>query len=152
MPITPKTFTEGTIPMPSSRLQRLQALARNTLSLARDRAARTLLAPAVALLCTPALAALPNVHKPSEAIGGGTVADGDWLGYFGAYFKAGLTILGLVLAAVGLVYVVAGALAKWRAYSAGKADISDLKEYFIMGAIFAVMLVMLVTQALEVLK
>ena len=118
---------------------------------ARDKSARLMLAPAVALLCSPAFAALPTMPTPGSAIGGGTVASGDWLGAMGAWFKAGVTILGLVLAALGFIYVVMGALGKWRAYSMGRAEIADLKEYFIMAAVHGVFLVIMVTYSLQIL-
>ncbi len=118
---------------------------------ARDKSARLMLAPAVALLCSPAFAALPTMPTPGQAIGGGSVASGDWLGAMGAWFKAGVTILGLVLAALGFIYVVMGALGKWRAYSMGRAEIADLKEYFIMAAVLGVFLVIMVTYSLQIL-
>lgn len=124
---------------------------KNVAGRAREKAGRMLLAPWVALMCSPAFAALPTVPVPGEAVGGGTVADGDWLGAMGAWFKAGVTILGLVLAALGFIYVVMGALGKWRAYSMGRAEIADLKEYFIMAAVLGVFLVIMVTYSLQIL-
>ena len=118
---------------------------------ARDKSARLMLAPAVALLCSPAFAALPTMPTPGSAIGGGTVASGDWLGAMGAWFKAGVIILSLILAAMGFIYVMMGALGKWRAYSMGRAEIADLKEYFIMGAVLAVFIVVMATYAAQVL-
>jgi hypothetical protein len=47
--------------------------------------------------------------------------------------------------------VVGGALSKWREYTAGRAQIADLKEYFIMGMILTVFLVILVTYAFQVI-
>ena len=118
---------------------------------ARDKSARLMLAPAVALLCSPAFAALPTMPTPGQAIGGGSVASGDWLGNMGAWFKAGVIILSLILAAMGFIYVMMGALGKWRAYSMGRAEIADLKEYFIMGAVLAVFIVVMATYAAQVL-
>ena len=60
-------------------------------------------------------------------------------------------VLGLVLVALGFIYVVGGSLSKWREYTAGRAQIADLKEYFIMGMILVVFLVMLVTYAFQVI-
>lgn len=117
----------------------------------RETCARAALAPFVMLACSPAMAALPTMPAPGDAIGGGTVAQGDWLGTMGAWIKAGLTILVLVLAALGFVYVLMGALGKWRAYSMGRAEIGDLKEYFVMGAVLAVFLVVMGTYAFETL-
>ena len=118
---------------------------------ARDKSARMMLAPAVALLCSPAFAALPTMPTPGQAIGGGSVASGDWLGAMGAWFKAGVIILSLILAAMGFIYVMMGALGKWRAYSMGRAEIADLKEYFIMAAVLAVFIVIMATYAAQVL-
>ena len=118
---------------------------------ARDKSARLMLAPAVALLCSPAFAALPTMPTPGQAIGGGSVASGDWLGAMGAWFKAGVIILSLILAAMGFIYVMMGALGKWRAYSMGRAEIADLKEYFIMAAVLAVFIVIMATYAAQVL-
>ena len=117
---------------------------------AHDRAARAALLPFVVLTSSPAFAELPTVTAPGTGIGGAAVSDGDWLGQMGAWFKAGLTILGLVLAGLAFIYVVSGALSKWRAYSLGRADIADLKEYFIMGAVVTVFVVVMVTTALKV--
>ena len=124
---------------------------KNVAGRAREKAGRMLLAPWVALMCSPAFAALPTVPVPGEAVGGGTVADGDWLGAMGAWFKAGVIIFSLILAALAFIYVMMGALGKWRAYSMGRAEIADLKEYFIMGAVLAVFIVVMATYAAQVL-
>lgn len=130
-----------------TKLMQLKALAGRV----REQGARLMLAPAVALACSPVMAALPQMPTPPEAIGGGAIADGDWLAAMGGWFKAGITILGLVLCALGFLYVIMGALGKWRAYSLGRAEIADLKEYFIMGAVLAVFLVVIATYAFETL-
>ena len=118
---------------------------------ARDKSARLMLAPAVALLCSPAFAALPTMPTPGQAIGGGSVASGDWLGAMGAWFKAGVIILSLILAAMGFIYVMMGALGKWRNYSMGRLEMADLKEYFIIAAVFAIFVVIMATYAAQVL-
>ena len=130
-----------------SRLNQLK----NVAIRAKEKGARMALAPFVVLACSPVYAALPTIPAPGDAIGGGTVAADDWLGNMGAWFKAGVTILGLVLAALGFIYVVMGALGKWRAYSMGRAEIADLKEYFIMAAVLGVFLVIMVTYSLQIL-
>ena len=116
-----------------------------------DRLQRWALAPVVAVMCSPALAALPTMPTPGTDMNGATCAAGDWMCAMSAYFKAGMAILGLVLVALGFLYVVGGALSKWREYTAGRAQIADLKEYFIMGMILVVFLVMLVTYAFQVI-
>ncbi|WP_084383439.1 TIGR03745 family integrating conjugative element membrane protein [Hydrogenophaga flava] len=112
---------------------------------------RWALAPVVAVMCSPALAALPTMPTPGTDMNGATCAAGDWMCAMSAYFKAGMAILGLVLVALGFLYVVGGALSKWREYTAGRAQIADLKEYFIMGMILTVFLVILVTYAFQVI-
>ena len=124
---------------------------KNVAGRAREKAGRMLLAPWVALMCSPAFAALPTVPVPGEAVGGGTVADGDWLGAMGAWFKAGVIIFSLILAALAFIYVMMGALGKWRNYSMGRLEMADLKEYFIMGAVLAVFIVVMATYAAQVL-
>lgn len=116
-----------------------------------DRLQRWALAPVVAVMCSPALAALPTMPTPGTDMNGATCAAGDWMCAMSAYFKAGMAILGLVLVALGFLYVVGGALSKWREYTAGRAQIADLKEYFIMGMILTVFLVILVTYAFQVI-
>lgn len=130
------------------KLQMLESLANRV----HEKSARMALMPLVALMCNPSWAALPTLPTPSGgAIGGGQIGQDDWLANMGGWFKSGITILGLVLASIGFVYVVMGGLQKWRKYSAGQAEIGDLKEYFIMGAVFAVFLVAMVTYAFSTL-
>ena len=124
---------------------------KNVAGRAREKADRMLLAPWVALMCSPAFAALPTVPVPGEAVGGGTVADGDWLGAMGAWFKAGVIIFSLILAALAFIYVMMGALGKWRNYSMGRLEMADLKEYFIIAAVFAIFVVIMATYAAQVL-
>jgi integrating conjugative element membrane protein (TIGR03745 family) len=116
-----------------------------------DRLQRWALAPVVAVLCSPAMANLPTMPTPGTDMKGQTCAAGDWFCAMSAYFKAGMAVLGLVLIALGFLYVVGGALSKWREYTAGRAAIADLKEYFIMGMILVVFLVLLVTYAFQVI-
>ena len=129
-------------------LTKIKALAAS----AREKSARAALLPFVLLASSPVFAELPTMPTPGTGIGGQTVADGDWLAAMGAYFKSGLTILGLVLAALGFIYVVMGALGKWRAYSMGRAEIADLKEYFVMGAIMTVFLIVMVNYAMKIFE
>ena len=56
------------------------------------------------------------------------------------------------MAGLGLIYTVMGGLSKWRAYSLGRAEIADLKEYFIMATVFVVFLVLMVTYATKVFE
>ena len=131
-----------------AQITQLKSLAAFT----REKRARAALVPAVMLISSPVYAALPTMPTPGTGIGGTTPADGDWLNTMGAWFKAGITILGLILAGLGLIYTVMGGLSKWRAYSLGRAEIADLKEYFIMATVFVVFLVLMVTYATKVFE
>ena len=87
-------------------------------------------------------AALPNIPTPQGGgIGGAQVQDGDWMGQMGAYFKAGISILALVLAGLSFIKVMGGGLRKWNEYSRGQAEFADLKEFFIVGVILIVFIV-----------
>ncbi len=106
----------------------------------------------VLMLSGPAMAALPTMPTPTGGgLGGAAVQDGDFFGIFGAYFKAGLTILGLVLAALAFLMVVVGSISRWRQYSQGKLEIADLKEYLIMSVIIIAFVIMMVKYAFETL-
>ncbi|MFV0679084.1 DUF2976 domain-containing protein [Ottowia sp.] len=118
----------------------------------REALARAALLPFVMLASNPVLAALPTVTPPGTGIGGAAVTDGDWLGSMGAWFKAGVGIVALVLVAMGFVYVIMGALGKWRAYSMGRAEMADLKEYMIMAAVLTAFLVLMATIAIKTLE
>lgn len=115
-----------------------------------SRTAAALLAPAAYLSSFPAFSALPVIAPPTGgSIGGGSTQEGDFLGILGAYFKLGATILGLVLAAWAFLNVVSGAMGKWKEYTAGRASIGDLKEFFIMGVVLVAFIVMMVKYAME---
>lgn len=130
-----------------SRLNQLK----NVAIRAKEKGARMALAPFVVLACSPVYAALPTIPAPGDAIGGGTVAADDWLGNMGAWFKAGVIIFSLILAALAFIYVMMGALGKWRNYSMGRLEMADLKEYFIIAAVFAIFVVIMATYAAQVL-
>lgn len=121
------------------------------LSAVRRKARDLMLAPVVAVMCSPALAGLPTMPTPGTDMQGNTCAAGDWICAMSAWFKAGLVILGLVLLGLSFLYVVGGALTKWREYTTGRAQIGDLKEYFIMGMVLTVFMVILVTYAFQVI-
>lgn len=113
----------------------------------RARAAQLALAPVVAVMCHPAWAALPSMPSPGTDMEGNEVKAGNWLGSMSSWFKAGLAIFGTVIAGIAFIYVAAGALAKWRKYSAGQAEIGDLKEYMMMAAVLMIFIVIMVTYA-----
>ena len=128
--------------------QQLKALA----SRVNAKTATLALAPVVALQSSSVWAALPEVQPPSDAIGGGSVSDGDWMGAMGGYFKAAFTILALVFVAGAFIYVLMGAWRKWQDYSSGRGEISQIVEYFVMAAVFGLFVVVIATYALKTLE
>ena len=118
----------------------------------KDQAAKIALAPAVMAMASPAMAALPKMPTPGTGIGGAAVADGDWLGAMGAWWKQGLTILAMIFVGYFFLKVVMGAIGKWTQYSRGQADIADLKEYVITGSVLAIALVVLAGYAMSTLE
>lgn len=127
---------------------------KQTFATVREKAARAALWPAVMLASSPVWATndkIGNLELPSPPDGHqiGSVATGTWIGDMGAWFYTGILVLGMILVGLAFVYVLAGALGKWRMYARGQADISDLKEYFIMGTILAVFVVAMATYALK---
>ncbi|MFN3493252.1 MAG: DUF2976 domain-containing protein [Hydrogenophaga sp.] len=121
------------------------------LSAVRGRARDLLLVPVVAVMCSPVYAGLPTMPTPGPDMQGNTCAPGAFMCEMSAWFRSGLIVLGLVLLGLSFLYVVGGALTKWREYTTGRAQIGDLKEYFIMGMVLVVFLTLLVTYAFQVI-
>lgn len=117
----------------------------------KERVTKASLALVVAVMSSPAMAALPTMPTPGTGIGGAAVQNGDWLGMMGAYWKQGLTILAMIFVGYFFLKVVMGAIGKWGQYSKGQADIADLKEYVITGSVLALALVVLAGYAMNTL-
>lgn len=97
---------------------------------------RTALKISIAATAIPSMAALPQIAPPSQGgIGGAAVQENDVIALMGAYFKAGLLILGFVVIAYLFVNVVVGGLKVWKEYTNGRAHFSDLKEYIIAAVV-----------------
>ena len=122
--------------------------ARTARSLFRRLAARLATLALVAwlgLLSHPALAELPTVMAPGDA------TEGDWPAMFRSFLKAGVNVLVLALGAFAFIRVAGGGLTKWDDYRKGRADLGEMKEYFIGGAIVLVIIVALLTAANKML-
>jgi integrating conjugative element membrane protein (TIGR03745 family) len=70
-----------------------------------------------ALLCAPALAALPTPTPPSTA-----PAAGDWLGLIKGYLKDGGLVMGLAVAVAAFVWAAWAAIAKFNEARNGRAE------------------------------
>jgi len=92
----------------------------------------------------PAMAALPTIAPPTGGIGGASIQDGDIIGQMGGYFKMGLIMMGLVMAAYAFIYIVIGGLRRWKEYANGQATFSELKEYIIAAVVLIAFIVLLV--------
>jgi len=88
-----------------------------------------------------ALAALPTVQAPDG------VADGDYIGLWGALLKLGVNVIVLGIGAFAFYKIAAGGMTKWAQYQKGQIELSDMKEYFIGGTIVLVTIVALLTVA-----
>lgn len=95
----------------------------------------------VGLLSQPALADLPQVMAPGDA------DDGDFIAQWRYFIKAGVNVLVLAICAFAFIRVAGGGLTKWDQYRNGRADLGDMKEYFVGGAIVLVIMVALLTAA-----
>lgn len=99
-----------------------------------------------------ARAALPEIPLPQGGgVGGAQVQEGDFIGIAGAWFKAGVSLLLLVICAYIFVKVMAGGLRKYGEYTKGQADFADLKEFIIVGFVLVVVIVMLAKYGASVL-
>lgn len=99
-----------------------------------------------------ARAVLPEIPLPQGGgVGGAQVQEGDFLGIAGAYFKAGIALLTLVICAYIFLKVMAGGLRKYNEYTKGQADLSDLWESVIVGFVLVVVIVMLARYGASVL-
>lgn len=127
------------------KFEPLVAVARRTrdrLRLAKALPA-TVLASLAASMSHPALAALPTIATPATGVGGAAVQQGDWIGTIGAIFVAVVAIIVLVLCAWFFLQGIMGLITKWKDYSNGRAQIGDLKEYFVMVILSSVVVVLL---------
>jgi hypothetical protein len=129
------------------KLMQLEAPARRI----GQQAAAAILAPVVALMCTPAFAALPTIPTPGEKIGGGAPDEGDMVGLMSAWGKTGLLVLSLLMIGLLLVKIVMGSMHKWKEYTEGRVMAGDLKEYYIMAGITGVIAIVLGTMVATVL-
>ena len=101
------------------------------------------LAALATVMSQPALAALPTIATPATGVGGAAVQQGDWIGTIGAIFVAVVAIIVLVLCAWFFLQGIMGLITKWKDYSNGRAQIGDLKEYFVMVILSSVVVVLL---------
>ncbi|CAN7764030.1 DUF2976 domain-containing protein [Pseudorhodoferax sp. LjRoot39] len=133
----------------TSRLKSLGALTARACTRIRERAHHAALVPFVALACHPAFAELPTLVTPTEGVNGTTVQNGDIIGQMGAIFKAIIGIVVLVIAGWFFLQAMMGLIGKWKDYSTGRAQISDMKEYFGMAMVSGVIIVALGTYAIS---
>ena len=99
----------------------------------------------IAAAAFPAMAALPTIAPPSQGgIGGAAIQDGDIIGQMGGYFKIGLLTMGIVICSYAFILVVIGGLRKWKEYSAGRAEFSELKEYIVAAVVLIAFIIMLI--------
>ncbi|MBY0368781.1 MAG: DUF2976 domain-containing protein [Proteobacteria bacterium] len=105
----------------------------------------TLVIGALSLMAHPAFADLPTAIQPQG------VQAGDMPGLWRALLKAGVAVIVLGIGAVAFYKIPMGALKKWEEYRDGRAEIAEVKEYFIWGSIVLVAIVAILTTAASIL-
>ena len=115
---------------------------REASSQARRKLALTVVAVLATVLAPSAFAALPTAVQP-----GGNAAAGDYIALLQQYWKEGIAFLVLALGAYGFVEVGGGAIAKFAEWRQGKAELSELKWFFVIGVVMLVALVYILTTA-----
>lgn len=95
-----------------------------------------------AMLAPSAFAALPtSVAPPAGA------AAGDFIALLQSYWKEGIAFLVLAVGAYGFMEVGGGAIAKFGEWRQGKAELTELKWFFVIGVVMLVALVYILTTA-----
>ena len=95
-----------------------------------------------ATLAPSAFAALPTSVAP-----GAGAASGDFIALMQQYWKEGVAFLVLAMGAYGFVEVGGGAIAKFSEWRQGKAELAELKWFFVIAVIMLVALVYILTTA-----
>lgn len=113
----------------------------------RARVLASLSALALGSLASPTFAAgLPTAVTTATG-----TASGDYIAIMQQYFKMGFLVVGLAVAAYGLITVGAGGIEKFQDYQSGRATVKDLTVFYGIGVVSLVVLVYLLTQASTVL-
>lgn len=110
---------------------------------AKARRSQVITAGVVASLwaASTAHAALPGIVSPPS------VTSGDYIALLQAYWKSGVAVLVLMVGSYAFVEVGGGAVAKFREWREGKAELTDLKWFFFIGVVMLVAVVYLLTTA-----
>ncbi|MDR3430740.1 MAG: TIGR03745 family integrating conjugative element membrane protein [Rouxiella aceris] len=104
-----------------------------------------LLAASTLFYISNALADLPAVEQPTSGGGSGTYAT------FKGYLRDGLTLGGLVIAAIAFIVVANAAISCFHHVRQGKATWTEFGAFVIVGAILLVVIIWLVTKASDIL-
>lgn len=96
---------------------------------------------ALTMIASPAMADLPALALPNG------VNANDPIAIWRAVARIGLNVGVVVAGAWAFWKIGIGALSKWSQYQQGRAELTDLKEYFIYGVITLFVIVTLLTTA-----
>lgn len=86
-------------------------------------------------LCQSASAAIPAPATAPTGLGAVTCASGDYICLMGAYWKAGIAVLAIIICGVALLKVAGGLIGKYDEYRKGRAEAGDLKENVIVAVV-----------------
>ncbi|MEQ9864684.1 TIGR03745 family integrating conjugative element membrane protein [Pectobacterium aroidearum] len=91
------------------------------------------------------LADLPPIEAPSSGSGGGL------FGTLKGYIKDGVSLTGLVIAAIAFLIVAKIAISAFHDVRGGKADWGTFVAFIIVGVLLLVAVIWLATKALDIL-
>jgi integrating conjugative element membrane protein (TIGR03745 family) len=97
------------------------------------------------MMAAPAMAGLPPVDPPSNGGGGGLMDQ------IKGYAQDGITLIGLILAAVAFVYVAMAVVHTFAEVRDGKASWGKFGGIFVVGAILLVIVIWLLGKSVEIL-
>lgn len=131
-----------------SYLKKMETVSTGARSLITEnrRCIAAMLVLAAAFAAAPAMAELPAAVQPT-----GGAAAGDYVQLLRQYWKQGIAVLVLMVAAGAFVEVGGGAIAKFGEWRRGKVELSELKWFFFIGVVMLVTVIYLLTTATGIL-
>lgn len=131
-----------------SHLKKMETVSTGARSLITEnrRCIAAMLVLAAAFVAAPAMAELPAAVQPT-----GGAAAGDYVQLLRQYWKQGIAVLVLMVAAGAFVEVGGGAIAKFGEWRRGKVELSELKWFFFIGVVMLVTVIYLLTTATGIL-
>lgn len=106
---------------------------------------------AISTLATAALAFSSVCYAALPTQPTGVPTTGSYMENMRDYIGMGIGLVALVLAGYAFLAVSGGAISKFSEWRAGKAELGDLKMVFIVGGLLLLVVIYLVTEAVQVI-